>query len=121
MDHVVTFGIFDVSQVSSFCEFSVDLFFDAFWRYEGRLFLRCLPEHRIEDGVILQHQPAFQPVTSFVTLVESVSAHTFTFRSFSRSQLSIEVSSNAWYVFIAVRHVFLDCFLHPLNVVIRIF
>ena len=59
-------------------------------------------------------------MTTFVTLVQSVSAHTFTFRSFSRSQLSIEVSSNDWYVFISVRHVVLDCFVHLLNVVIRI-
>ena len=63
---------------------------------KGRLFLKCLSEHRVEVGVILKHQPAFQPVTSFVSLVHSVSADTFTFRSFSRSQLSIEVSSNDW-------------------------
>ena len=72
-------------------------------------------------SLLLEHQPAFQPVTSFVSIVKSVSANTFTFRSFSRSQLSIEVFSNDGYVFVTVRHVFLDCFVHLLNVVVRIF
>ena len=36
------------------------------------------------------------------------------------SQLSIEVSSNDGYVFIAIRHVFLDRFVHFLNVMVRI-
>ena len=38
----------------------------------------------------------------------------------TKSQLSIEVSSNDGYVFIALRHVFLDRFVHLLNVMVRI-
>ena len=117
VDHVVGLGVFYVSQISSLGQKVVNLFFFSFWRNEGRLFLGSLPEHRIE---IVWHQPAFQPVTSSVTLVESVPAHTCTFRSFSKSQLSIEVSSNDWNVLVSVHHVFLDCFVHLLNVVVRI-
>ena len=36
----------------------------------------------------------FHPITSFVTLVECVLSHTITFISVSKSQSSIEVSSN---------------------------
>ena len=42
VDHVVGLGIFDVSQASSLGQYVVNLFFIAFWRNEGRLFLRCL-------------------------------------------------------------------------------
>ena len=34
--------------------------------------MRRLPEHRVERGVIIQHQPAFQPISSLVTFVERV-------------------------------------------------
>ena len=50
----------------------------------------------------------FHPITSFVTLVECVPAHTNTFISVSKSQISIEVSSNYRYVSFAVFCVLLD-------------
>ena len=61
----------------------------------------------------------FHPVTSFVSLVEFVPAHTFTFRSLTKSQLSIEGSSNYGYVSFAVFSVFLDRSEHFLDVVVR--
>ena len=51
--HVVGFGVFIVSQVSSLGYCVVMLFFVSFWRYEGRLFLRCLSVHRVEYCVFL--------------------------------------------------------------------
>ena len=120
VDHVIGFGVLDVFQLSPSSQFVVGLFLIAIWKSEGRLFLRCLSEHRVEGGVILYHQPAFQPVTSFVSLVENVSANTCTFRSITKSQLSIEVSSNDGYAFIAISHVFLDRFVHFLYVMVRI-
>ena len=53
VDHVVGFGVFVVSQVSSLGWYVVDLFLITFRRYDGRLFLRCFSEHRVESGVIL--------------------------------------------------------------------
>ena len=52
---------------------------------------------------------------------KSVLANTFTFRSHSRSQLCIEVSSNDRNALFVVRHMFLDSFVHLLDVVVRIF
>ena len=60
------------------------------------------------------------PVTSFVSLVECVSAHTFTFVSLSKSQFSIEVSTNYGYVSFAIFSVLLDRAVHFLDVVVRI-
>ena len=51
VDHVVGLSVLHVSQVSSLGQYVVDLFF-CIWRHEGRLFLRSLPEHRVEGGVI---------------------------------------------------------------------
>ena len=62
----------------------------------------------------------FHPVTSFLTLVECVLAHANTFIAVSRSQLSIEVSSNKRYVSFAVFCVLLDHLVHVFDVVIRI-
>ena len=53
VDHVVGLSVLNVSQVSSLGQNVVNLFFFPFWRDEGGLFLRCLPEHRIEGRVIL--------------------------------------------------------------------
>ena len=41
-------------------------------------------------------------ITSFVSLVDSVPAHTNTFVSVSKSQFSIEISSNYGYVSLAI-------------------
>ena len=62
----------------------------------------------------------FHPITSFVTLVECVPAHTNTLISVSRSQFSIEVSSNYRYVSLAVFCVLLDHLEHISDVVVRI-
>ena len=121
VDHVVGLSVLHISQVSSLGQNVVNLLLFSFWRDEGRLFLWRFFEHRVERRVIIQHQPAFQPVTSLVAFVEGVLANTFTFRSFSRSQLCIEVSSNDWNVFPIIQHVFLNCFVHLLNVVTRKF
>ena len=43
----------DGSQISSLGQNVINLFCVPFWRDEGRLFLRSLPEHRIESGVII--------------------------------------------------------------------
>ena len=53
VDHVVGFGVLVVPQVSSLGQYVVDLFLVTFWRYECRLFLRCLSVHRVECCVIL--------------------------------------------------------------------
>ena len=53
--------------------------------------------------------------------VEGVLANTFTVRSFLRSQLCIEVSSNDRNALFVVPHVFLNSFVHLLDVVVRIF
>ena len=120
VDHVVSLSVFHIPQVSSLGQVNLLLF--SFWRDEGRLFLWRFPEHRVERGVVVvKHQPAFQPVTSLVAFVKGVLANTFTFRSFSRSQLSIEVSSNDRNALFVVRHVSLNSFVHLLDVVIRIF
>ena len=113
--HVVSFGILDVFQVSSLCLYAVDLFLIAvcFWG----VFLNIVSK-AVQSCNISQ---LFQPVTSFVSLVESVSAKTCTFHSFSKSQLSIEVTSNDGHVIITMRHVFLHCFVHLVNVMVRIF
>ena len=93
-----------------------------FWRDERRLFLRSLPEHHTESGsnqltinqlfnqspLLLLSLRVYLP-----TLLRSV--------PFPRPKLSIGVSSDDWNVFITVRHVLLDCFVHLLNVVVRIF
>ena len=121
VDHVVGLSVLHISQVSSLGQNVVNFVFLFLWRNEGRLFMRRLPEHRVERGVVVSHQPAFQPVTSLVTFVESVPANTFTFRSFTRSQLSIEVSSNDRNVFFIIQHVFLNCFVHLLDVVTACF
>ena len=52
VDHVVGLSVLNVSQVSSLVQNVVNLFFFPFWRDEGRLFLRSLPEHRVESGVL---------------------------------------------------------------------
>ena len=62
----------------------------------------------------------FHPVTSFVSLVECESAHTFTFVSMSKSQFGIEVSTNYGYESFAIFSVFLDRSVHFLDVVVRI-
>ena len=85
-----------------------------------RLFLKCFPVHRVEGGVILQHQPAFQPVTSCVSLVDGVPAHTNTLISVSKSQFCIEASSNHGYVSFAIFSVLPDSSVHFLDVVVRI-
>ena len=48
VDHVIGLGVFIVSQEFSLGQYVVNLFFVSFWRNEGRLFLRCLPVHRVE-------------------------------------------------------------------------
>ena len=53
VDHVVGLGIFSVSQISSLGQNVVNVFFFSFWGNESRPFMRCPPEHRIEDGVIM--------------------------------------------------------------------
>ena len=111
VDHVVSLSVFHNPQVSSLGQDVVNLLLFSFWRDEGRLFLWCFPEHRVERGI----------VTSLVAFVKGVLANTFTFRSFSRSQLSIEVSSNDRNALFVVRHVFLNSCVHFLDVVIRIF
>ena len=62
----------------------------------------------------------FHPITSFVSLVESVSANTFAFGSATRSQFCIEVSSNNKYVYFAICCVFLYRFVHFFDVMFRI-
>ena len=62
----------------------------------------------------------FHPVTSFVSLVEGVSAHTVTFISASRSQLCIEITSNSRNKSFAIVSVFLDRFVHFFAVMVRI-
>ena len=62
----------------------------------------------------------FHTIISFVTLVECVPAHTNTFISVSKSQFSIEVSSNYRYVSFAVFCVLLDYLVHFSDVVICI-
>ena len=53
VDHVVGLSVLNVSQVSSLGQNVVNLFFFPLWRDEGRLFLRSLPEHRVESGAIV--------------------------------------------------------------------
>ena len=112
MNHMIKFGIFTVSQKSSLGQNVVNLFFFSLWRNVSHLFLRCFPVHRVERGVTLQHHPMFHPVTSFVSLVECVSAHTFTFVSMSKSQFSIEISTNYKNVSFAIFNVNLDRSVH---------
>ena len=121
VDHVVGLSVLHIPHISFLGQDVINLLVFSFWRDEGRLFLQRFPEHRVERGVVVFHQPAFQPVTSLVAFVKGVLANTFTFRSFSRSQLSIEVSSNDKNALFVVRHVFLNSFVHLLDVVIRIF
>ena len=54
----------------------------------------------------------FHPVTSLVSSVECVFANSCTFSSASRSQLSIEVSSNNRYAIFVVCRLLLDCSVH---------
>ena len=61
----------------------------------------------------------FHPVTSFVSLVECESAHTFTFISMSKSQFVIEVSTNYVCVSFAIFTVLLDRSVHLLDAVVR--
>ena len=75
VDHVVGLSVLHIPQVSSLGQDVVNLLLFSFWRDERRLFLWRLFEHRVERGVIIQHQPAFQPVTSLVAFVEGVLAH----------------------------------------------
>ena len=93
VDHVDGLGIFSVSQISSLGQNVVNLFFLSFWRNEGRLFLRCLPVHRVECCVALWHHPMFHFVTSFVSLVECVSAHIITLHAFPRPAPSSALKS----------------------------
>ena len=53
VDHVVGLSVLHISQESSLGQNEVNLFFFSFWRNEGRLFMRRLPEHRVERGVII--------------------------------------------------------------------
>ena len=62
----------------------------------------------------------FHPVTSLVSLVECVSAHTITFVSVTKSHFSIEVSTNKRNVFFAIFCVLLDRSVHFSDVVVRI-
>ena len=55
---LVTLGISEDNDrvrklVSSLGQNVVNVFFFPFWRDEGRQFLRSLPEHRVESGVII--------------------------------------------------------------------
>ena len=107
------------SQVSSLGLYVVDLFLVTFGRYESRLFLKCLSVHHVECCVILKHQAMFRPITSFVSLVESVPANTCAFCSLTRSQFCIEISSNNGHVSFAICRVFLDRLVHFLDVMVR--
>ena len=98
VDHAVGFGIFVVFQVSSLGYDVINLFLGPLRRSVGRLFHKILSVHRVECCKILQHQPMFQPITSFVSTVECVFANTNTFCSATKSQSNIEVSSNNRYV-----------------------
>ena len=62
----------------------------------------------------------FHPVTSFVSFVECLSAHTIAFVSVCKSQFSIEVSTNFWNVSFAIFSVLLDRSVHFFDVVVRI-
>ena len=62
----------------------------------------------------------FHPVTSLVSLVEYVPAHTNTFITVSKSQFSIEASSNFGYVSFVICCVLDDRLVHFLDVMIRI-
>ena len=62
----------------------------------------------------------FHPITSFVSLVESVPANTCTFCSVSKSQFCIEISSNNGYVSFAICCVLLDRLVLFLDVMVRI-
>ena len=62
----------------------------------------------------------FHQTTSFVSLVECVSANTYAFGSVTRSQFCIEVFSNNRYVSFAICRVLLDRFVHLLDVMVRI-
>ena len=84
------------------------------------VFCGVFSEHRVERRVVVYHQPTFQPIASLVAFVECVFANTFTFRSHSWAQLSVEVSTNDRDVFLVVRHVSLDSFVHLFDVVVRI-
>ena len=62
----------------------------------------------------------FHPITSFVSLVECVSANNYAFGSVTKSQFCIEVSSNNKYVSFAICRVLLDRFVHYFDVMVRI-
>ena len=120
VDHVISLSVLHSSSIFSWSKCNQFVFLFLSERRKTSVSVAFF-EHRVERGVIIYHQSAFQPVTSFVAFVEGVLANTFTFRSYSRSQLSIEVSSNDWNGLFIVRHVFLNCFVHLLDVVIRTF
>ena len=61
----------------------------------------------------------FHPITSFVSLVECVSANTYAFGSVTRFQFCIEVSSNDKYVSFAICSVLLDRFVNFFEVMVR--
>ena len=52
VDHVIGLSVLHISQVCSLGQNVVNFFFFSFWRNEGRLFMRRLPE-RVERGVIV--------------------------------------------------------------------
>ena len=62
----------------------------------------------------------FHPITSFVSLVECVPAHTNTFISVYKSQFCIEVSSNDGYVSFVIFYELLDRLADFLDVMVRI-
>ena len=53
VDHVVGLSVFHIPQVSSLGQNAINLLFFSFRRDEGRLFLRCFSEHRVERRVIV--------------------------------------------------------------------
>ena len=53
VNHVVGLSVLHIPQVSSLGQNVINLLFFSFRRDEGRLFLRCFSEHRVERRVVV--------------------------------------------------------------------
>ena len=81
VDHVVGFGVFVVSQVSSLGQYVVDLLLVTFWRYEGRLFLMCFFLYNVLGAVYFCNISKCFIQSPLLLPSLSVSANTYAFGS----------------------------------------
>ena len=92
VSHVVYLGIGTVFSASFVNQDTVQLFIFPTGRSEGSLFFLKFLECCIESHIVLDHRPPLHPDPSFAGLSRFVFSNVVSFRVYSKSKQSVEVS-----------------------------